>query len=169
MFGDIASGSRLPSCALFANTSAGDRYFDETQRLLKGGLIEIARDIADMTGAVVVMVGMSDFPRRIARWPQLLTRISTWINLKPADVEDTRLMARELCEIELADDLVVALHKATGGSLRQIIVGLAQIERFGHARRLTNVSVAQWGARPFTLSSESSVQTMPPKLTVVAG
>jgi len=137
-------------------------FFDEAQRLLKGGLIEVARDIADVTSGTVVLVGMSDFPKRIQRYPQLLTRISTWVHLRPADEDDTRLMATELCEVGLHDDLVIALHKATGGSLRQIMVGLAQIERFGRARRLATVSLAQWGARPFTLSSESSVQTMPP-------
>jgi len=124
--------------------------FDEADRL--ENLLEVVRDLSDCSGQTVVFVGMAEFPRKISRLPQLWSRMAAWVELAPADVADCRLLAAQLAEVRIADDLVVRLHEQTNGSLREIVVGLSRVEQFAKARGIGSVNVGQWGTRPFTLS-----------------
>jgi hypothetical protein len=74
------------------------------------------------------------------------------VELAPADLVDCRLLATELAEVRIADDLVLRLHEQTNGSLREIVVGLSRVEQFAKARGIGSVNAGQWGTRPFTLS-----------------
>lgn len=49
-------------------------------------------------------------------------------------MRDTRLMAEELCEIEIGDDLVKHAHQVTAGSARAIRVALERLGRFGRRK-----------------------------------
>jgi DNA transposition AAA+ family ATPase len=120
-------------------------FIDEADRLArKELLIETLRDIHDLSTVPVVLIGEGGFERKISHIPRLTGRISQWVRFEPATSEDAVLLARELAEVEVAADLVRELHKAANGSVRLIVVGLGQIEKFAKTRGLKKIGMADW-------------------------
>ncbi|HUY27299.1 MAG TPA: AAA family ATPase [Candidatus Binataceae bacterium] len=110
-------------------------FIDEADRLVKRmHLCETLRAIHDQSGAPLVLIGMKDLPRAVRQVPQLESRIAHWVEFLPCDLRDTRMMAEQLCEIELGDDLVREIHRATAGSARKIRIGLERLERLARLR-----------------------------------
>ncbi len=64
------------------------------------------------------------------------------------------LLAKELCEIDIHEDLLVKLHELSNGSIRLITVGLSRVEAFTKAQRWQCISAQQWSGRPFFLSRQ---------------
>ena len=71
---------------------------------------------------------MEQFKRRAAMRPQLHRRIVKEVEFKPATLEDAKLLARELCEIEIHDDLLAELHRRSSGSVGLLCNALADAE-----------------------------------------
>lgn len=102
------------------------------------------RDLHDMTSVPVVLIGMAGIERSIKSRKQLTGRISQWVEFAPCDEEDARLITDALCEIEIADDLLARLIHDAAGSIRLLVVGLAQLEANGRARGLKRMTEADW-------------------------
>lgn len=124
-------------------------FVDEADYLTRDHhMIETLRDIHDVAGVPVVLVGMSGIEKRIAgRNKQLAGRISHWVEFLPSDLEDARLVANAVCEVDVDDELLVDLHSQAKGSLRSIVVGLARIEQLAKANGWTSVDAERWGGR----------------------
>lgn len=122
-------------------------------------LIDTLRDVHDLSSVPVILIGMAGIDRRISLSPQLAGRMSQWVEFQPSTIADARLLAKDLCEVEVADDLVAALHARAAGSVRLIVVGLAQIEHHARARGASTLALADWprGAE-FFLSGHSAGQ-----------
>lgn len=123
-------------------------FVDEADYLLKDGdMIETLRDIHDLSGVPVVMVGMEGIERRLNARPQLARRISHWVEFLRSDLADARDIARATCEVQVDDELLHRLHQEAGGSVGLMVVGLARIEQLAKANGWTSVDAEQWGAR----------------------
>lgn len=108
---------------------------DECEHTLHDGrVIETLRDITDTTEVSLVLVGMDQVQRRIARREQISSRISRVVTFEAATVDDVRRCCDQLCEVEVADDLVAEIHRQTGGRLREVLNAIATVER--QARRV---------------------------------
>lgn len=143
---------------------------DECENGLRGNGIEVLRSIHDLTGCPIVLCGMQGLPRRLKALPQLLSRVSSWIEMQPPTPADCRLLADKLSEVEIADDLLAELREKTRGVVRSFVVGLAQISEFAKRRGLRSVDAAQWARRSFTLSQETEAKGAPAaKLQAVGG
>ncbi|RUT01698.1 hypothetical protein DSM107010_64430 [Chroococcidiopsis cubana SAG 39.79] len=92
--------------------------------------------------------------KKIANRKIVAGRISQWVKFQPCDLEDTRLLAKELCEIDVHEDLLVKLHELSNGSIRLITVGLSRMEAFTKAQRWQSISAQQWSGQPFFLSRQ---------------
>lgn len=123
-------------------------FVDEADYLMSNGqMIETLRDIHDLSGVPVVLIGMEGIERRLVHRPQLARRISHWLEFLPADLEDARTLATTVCEVTLDDELLERLHKEAGGSMGLMTVGMARIEQLARANGWANVSADQWGDR----------------------
>lgn len=123
-------------------------FVDEADYLLKDAdMIETLRDVHDVAGVPVVMVGMEGIEKRLRARPQLAGRISHWVEFLRSDIDDARAVTDTVCEVQVADDLLELLHGQAGGSVRNIVVGLARIEQFAKANGLTSIGADQWGGR----------------------
>ena len=110
-------------------------FIDEADRLVKRlHLAETLRGIHDQTLAPLVLIGMSQLPRAIKAMPQLERRITHRVEFKPCDLRDVRTLADTVCEIELADDLVRELHRATNGSVGLVRIALERLENLARRR-----------------------------------
>lgn len=107
-------------------------------------MTEIMRDLHDLATVPVILIGMGSIKHKLAKREQLYGRISQWVEFQPADLDDTEMLAEQLCEVEVEHDLLVELHKASEGSVRLLVVGLAQIEYFARSRGLKRVDASKW-------------------------
>jgi hypothetical protein len=127
-------------------------------------LLDTLRDLHDMSTTPLILIGMKNFQRRVTHREQIAGRVSQWLEFQPADLKDARTLCDEVCEVKVNDELLSALHRGAGGSMRGMIVGLSRIETFARAEGLSGVSLKDWGDRPFTFSSAPK----PPKLVAAA-
>jgi DNA transposition AAA+ family ATPase len=114
-------------------------------------LLEMLRDLHDITGIPILLVGMQGIERQMPKRKQLARRISDWVEFQPLDLEDARVLADTITEVHVTDDLLAALYEATRGIVGHLAVGLARIEKYARANRLEAISLADWGDRPFIL------------------
>ncbi|MDC8012262.1 AAA family ATPase [Tahibacter soli] len=138
-------------------------FIDEADYLVdQKRLVETLRDIHDLATVPVILIGMAGIRRKLTKWPQFTGRISQWVDFTPSTFEDAKLLARELAEVPIADDLVRQLHTATHGSVRLIVVGLARIEQFARSRGLERIAALDWPAHgDFFIGSAPTPKTRP--------
>lgn len=120
-------------------------FVDEADYVVgQSRLIDTLRDVHDLSSVPVILIGMAGIDRKISTSLQLAGRMSQWVEFQPSTVKDAQLLARELCEVDVADDLVADLHARAGGSVRNIVVGLGKIEQHARARGTGKVALADW-------------------------
>lgn len=129
-------------------------FVDECDYLLKNpAMLDGLRDIHDMSGSPVVLVGMRGIERRLMHKPQLARRISHWVEFLPSDLEDARTLADTVCEVQLDDELIARIHAEANGSIGLMVVGLARVEALAKANGWKLISDSLWGRRKLFLSN----------------
>lgn len=124
-------------------------FIDEADYCLRHlDVLDILRDIYDSTNCPTILIGMENIARTIQENGRFARRISQWIEFEGLDLEDTALVARELCEVEVMPDLIEYIHAETVGNIGRTKIGLDKIERWSRANRKDSVSLADWGERP---------------------
>lgn len=130
-------------------------FVDEADYLLSNlKMLETLRDIHDISGMPVVLIGMAGIEKRLASRKQLLGRISQWVEFQPCDLEDAVTLARTVCEVAVDDELMAAVHAEARGSMRLMVVGLSRIEALAKAQGWSSVTAAQWGTRKLFLTGK---------------
>lgn len=128
-------------------------FVDEADYLFSNvKMVETLRDIHDMSGMPVVMVGMEGIERRLVHRLQLARRVSQWVEFQSADLDDTKTLAKTVCEVDIAPDLLEHLHEETKGSVGLMVVGLARIESLAKSNNWKRVDANQWGDRKLFMS-----------------
>lgn len=134
-------------------------FVDEADYLLADTrMIETLRDLHDLSGMPVVLVGMASIEKRLVHRPQLRGRISHWVEFLPADIEDAKTLAETVCEVKVDEELLERLHRESAGSMRLMAVGLARIESLGKTNGLKTVTAAEWGGRKLFLAAPKGAQ-----------
>ena len=73
-------------------------FIDEADYLAdKTEVLETIRDIYDLSGVPIVLIGYEHLPKKIKRLPQLFGRISQHVQSQKADEEDIRNIERSGC------------------------------------------------------------------------
>jgi DNA transposition AAA+ family ATPase len=132
-------------------------FIDEADYLIRDArMLEILRDIHDAARVPVILIGMERFETRLARHPQFARRISQKVEFGALDLEDTTLVAKELCEVEVAPDLIKKMHKATKGSIGHMVIALHHFEKFAKGFNWSKIDAAQWGDRAMFLGDKGA-------------
>ncbi|PSU49451.1 DNA transposition protein [Photobacterium frigidiphilum] len=120
-------------------------FVDEADHIVGNEqMMETLRDIHDLSTVPVLMIGMGQMRKKIARYAQLENRIMHWIEFAPCDHDDAVTMAKGMCEVEIQDDLLNELIAATRGEIRRLVVGLAQIEQEAKIQGLSMIGKSQF-------------------------
>jgi DNA transposition AAA+ family ATPase len=109
---------------------------DEAQKLLgqSATLLEVLRDISDLTEVTVVLVaGVADFGRQIKKHTQISSRIFKEIPFEPWTVQDVQLACKQLSEVEIEDALAAKLTADSKGVMRLVMNGISTLERLSTA------------------------------------
>ena len=98
----------------------------------KQKVIETIRDLCDLAGVPFILVGMGKIRDNLVRFPQVSSRVSSYVRFSPADRNDVALFLQEKCSIPVAEDLAGFVLRATKGFNREIKEAIQSIERFGN-------------------------------------
>jgi DNA transposition AAA+ family ATPase len=121
---------------------------DETDRLKPAGLEQV-RDIFDVGDVGVVLLGMPGLEKRLARYPQLYSRVGFVHAFRPLSAEEVHALLGQrwhppgvaLPEEGWTDDTVrAAIIRITGGNFRLFHRLLTQIARVVEINALTQVT-----------------------------
>ncbi|MFZ1327027.1 MAG: AAA family ATPase [Candidatus Contendobacter sp.] len=120
---------------------------DEIEHSLRdASVLEVFRDLSDLTEIPIVIVGMDAVRTKIQRHEQISSRIHQVVDFFPATLEDIRQMAESLVELPLtwADDLIAKISRESEGRHRLVMDALAAIEREAKRSHMTHVSAADF-------------------------
>lgn len=132
-------------------------FVDEADYLLRNAaMLDSLRDIHDLAGTPVILVGMRGIERKLIHRPQLARRISHWVEFLPSDLEDARTLADTVCEAAIDDELLARVHSEAGGSIGLMSVGLSRVEALAKANGWKTVTALHWGPRKLFLGSPNA-------------
>jgi Cdc6-like AAA superfamily ATPase len=85
-------------------------------------LLGAIRDIVDETLCIVILVGMQNAKDRLAQInPHYFDRCNYFYEFQPASRKDIELLAKEIMEVEVTDNLIDTIHFNCNGNLRKAI------------------------------------------------
>lgn len=124
---------------------------DEADFLVAKGMIEVVRDIYESSQSTIVLIGEEQLPQKLKVWERVHGRMLDWVAAEPGTLSDTKHLARLYCRgIEVAEDLLAALHDASAGSVRRICVNLDRVREVAQTAGLTKIDLATFGGDFFT-------------------
>jgi DNA transposition AAA+ family ATPase len=92
-------------------------------------MLDTVRDIYDMSGAAIVLVGMAGAREAIARKsPQFWSRVSQEVEFTPLAAADVQMIAAELADLQLTAANAGKIQRQAEGNFRKTVVLLAQME-----------------------------------------
>lgn len=105
-------------------------FLDEADYIIRDRrMLDTARDLYDMSGAAIVMVGMAGSREAIARKsPQFWSRVSQEVEFTPLSAADVQMIAAELAGLKLTPSNAAKIQRQAEGNFRKTVVLLAQME-----------------------------------------
>ncbi len=102
---------------------------DEIDYLVRGGMVEVLRDLNDVTNVPIVMIGMQQVDKKLRRFPHLFDRFTTVVKFHTFDLEDITKIASQICEVSISEDGLRFIHERGHGKFRRTMVWFARAER----------------------------------------
>ncbi len=109
---------------------------DEVDYLVKGGMVEILRDLNDITNAPIVLMGMEHADKKLKRFRHLYDRISAVVKFDLFSREEINSLAEQICEVGLSGSAVTFIHKQSQGKLRLTTTWMARAEKITRLNKL---------------------------------
>ena len=139
--------------ALLGDDPRRPLFIDEADKLVDKGLIELVREIGDVAGCPVILIGEERLPSKLQAHERIHNRVLDWMPAQPCDEEDAAALAAALCPgIKVQPDLLEEIRKQSDGRARRIVVNLAHVAELARNRGVKVIDRAMWGASPFFTS-----------------
>jgi hypothetical protein len=124
---------------------------DEADILINRGMIEIIRDLCDISQGAIVLVGEETLPGLLAKNERVHGRVYEWKAAMPASMDDARIFAGHFCrDFVVSDDLLERVLEASAGSTRFVCKNLSHAAEFGYLHNLEELTAATYTAPLFT-------------------
>lgn len=128
--------------------------FDEADFLVRGAgsksspaLLEVIRDISDVTGCIVYLVGMEQFGDKLARHGHIASRVNRVVEFKPLSLADVTATCDKLCEVALGKGVHDLILAQSSGKMRLVLNAISNIEQLAEANGLDTVTAADLAGR----------------------
>ncbi len=105
-------------------------------------LLEVVRDITDLTGTMCFLVGMENFPLKVARHGHIASRVARVVELQPLSLADVKTTVAAKSEVPIDDDVLPLLHAQSEGRMRLVLNAIANIEAWAQANSWSRVGAA---------------------------
>lgn len=124
---------------------------DEADKLVDKGMIELVRDVYEMTAAPVILVGEEKLPAKLEAFERVHGRVLSWVLAQPCDLEDTRVLATLIAPgVDIADDLLNRIRDQTDGRTRRIANTLHELAIVARNSGVRAFSAESYAGRIFT-------------------
>lgn len=104
--------------------------------------LETVRDITDLTGTMVFLVGMENLPAVVQRHEHIASRVARIVELKPLSVEDVQATCRAKADVRITPALQEQIHRDSKGRMRHVLNAIANIEHWAEANSWPEVDVS---------------------------
>lgn len=126
---------------------------DEADKLIrKNGLLEIVREIGDVAGCPVILIGEEMLPEKLAVHERFHNRVLDWTGAEPCDVDDVAKLAAALCGsrgVTIAPDLQAEICRQSDGRARRICTNLDGALEIARRKGVKTVDLAAWGSAKY--------------------
>jgi len=121
-------------------------WMDEADRLNTGRLEDL-RDIHDVTGTTIVLIGEEGLPSKVGGRRRIDRRIPREyrIRFRPLSLRDISLYAAEACGLALSAEAAAALGRHTRGNFRDLHNAMLSLEQMARAAESAEVDEAMLG------------------------
>ncbi|WP_321276953.1 ATP-binding protein [Thiomicrorhabdus indica] len=121
---------------------------DEADFLVEKNMIEVVRDIYEMTGAAIILIGEEQLPAKLKKYERFHNRVLEWIQAQPVSVSEVQLLARIYApEVTLHDNLIAQLMEVSRNVTRRVCVNLNLINETAKKEGWQEVDSSLWGKR----------------------
>ncbi|PZQ46331.1 MAG: DNA transposition protein [Micavibrio aeruginosavorus] len=129
-------------------TSQRPLILDEFDNAVKQHLVEIVRDIYEMSGASIVLIGEEQLPQKLQKWERFHGRILAWGQADAANIDDARALNKHYePDVTVEDDLLKMVVSSAHGSIRRIVTNLNNMAQYARAEGNETLSATDWGGR----------------------
>jgi len=115
---------------------------DEIDFLFRDGVVEVLRDIHDLSNAPIILCGMAQAEKKLMRLPHFYDRLISVVQFQLLDKEDVRELANQVCEVRLDESAIGLIQEKSNGKLRRITTSFYKAERIAKASGLKEVTAA---------------------------
>ena len=116
---------------------------DEVDYLInRHRIVETLRDLHDLTGVPIVLIGMQEAKTKLGKYRHLYDRSSEIIEFKPFSKDDLDVIVEELSEIKITDEAKEIFFEKTN-RFRQVIKGISLLENLAKTNGLNKIDVKQ--------------------------
>ncbi|MFT4275565.1 MAG: ATP-binding protein [Rhodopseudomonas sp.] len=128
---------------------------DEADKLLrKGGMLEVIREIGDVAGCPVILIGEEMLPEKLAVHERFHNRVLDWTGAEQCDQEDVAALAAALYRgVTIAPDLLAEIARQSDGRARRICNNLDEAMKLAKNKGLKTVDLAAWGGTKFNTNT----------------
>lgn len=118
-------------------------FVDEADYLSEK-MIEVLRDVHDLSGRPVTLIGMDQVRRGLAQNERFMRRITEEIKFLELDFADCKEVCRAVSEVEIDDDLLQVLLEQAGGNVGLITNGIGMIEKVARSNGWNVATLKLW-------------------------
>lgn len=121
---------------------------DEFDHMVKPRCLEIIREIHDKALTPIILVGEELLPKKLEETERFHNRVLNWAYAEPASLQDAEYLARFYCKgLDVKEDLLEKLVKASQGRVRRLCVNLEQIKQEARLNNWKQIDLKAWGER----------------------
>lgn len=126
---------------------------DEADHLIRStpALLEVVRDVTDMAGIALFMVGMEHFANNLSRYGHIASRVARLVEFRPLSRADVQVVCDSMCEVKLQAPVVDAVLQQSAGKMRLVLNALALLEQWAEANGWAEVGLEHIKGRPLVV------------------
>ena len=123
---------------------------DEMDHIADRNLVELVRDIYEVSNAPILMVGEEKFPSKLKRWERFHNRILDWQPAEPTDLDDAKKLAKLYSpDVAIAEDVLARIVEVSRGVTRRVCVNIETVRQEARKSGDNAVDLKHWGNRGF--------------------
>lgn len=104
-------------------------------------LLEVLRDITDLTGTMCFLVGMEKFPNAVNKYPHIASRVARVVQFETLSLADVKATVAAKAEVAIDDDVVAEMHRQGKGRMRLVLNAIANVEQWAQSNSWNKVTL----------------------------